>query len=300
MTDLRIEEYSPDHRDEAHALINAAFGFPRSDDWFTWKHEDGPWGPSRGLVAFDAHGMVGVRLLLPWGFRRADQRVSAWRAVEASTAARARGKGVFSVLNRELMQQLDPKSFLFSTPNQLSRGGYAKLGWTWLEPVRHRYSPAPMRRVRRPVLHGDSVFETFAPVTDEYTRTDWSADALRWRTDGRTGHVYEALGIDGPHGRAGLAYRTMQRRGVRTLLPLLAWGRGSLVHELLAAAARSGKAPIMLETGEPGGVTYRRGPGLRRGQSLVAVWSPGTATHAWRLDDVRSWRLSFADVESLL
>jgi hypothetical protein len=301
MTDLRLEEYGPDHRDEALALINAAFGFPRSDDWFTWKHEDGPWGPSRGLVAFDARGMVGVRLLLPWCFRRATQRVTAWRAVEASTAPRARGKGVFSVLNREIMQQLDPQSFLFSTPNQLSRGGYAKLGWTWLEPVRHRYTPAPVRRARGALLHGDAAIERFEPSVDEQTHTDWSAGAIRWRIDERTGNLYEAIALDGPNRRAGVAYRTMRRRGLRILLPLLAWGSAALVRGVLAAAARHEKAPIILETEAPGGVTYHRGPGIRRGQSLLAVWSAGTDTQdSWRLDDISSWQLSFADVESLL
>jgi hypothetical protein len=301
MTELRLEEYSPDHRDEALALINDAFGFPRNDDWFTWKHEDGPWGPSRGLVAFDARGMVGVRLLLPWRFRRASQRVTALRAVEASTAPRARGRGIFSVLNHELMQQLGPETFLFSTPNRLSRGGYAKLGWTWLEPVRHRYTLAPVRRARGALLHGDAAIEGLEQEVGEHICTDWSPEALRWRIDRRTGHRYEAIAIEGPDGRAGAAYRAMRHRGLHTLLPLLAWGSASLVPAVLAAAARGEKAPIMLQTGPPGGVTYHRGTGIRRGQSLLAVWSPGTDTQAsWRLDDVRSWRLSFADVESLL
>ena len=302
MSDLRIEEYDERHADAALTVINEAFGSPRPAGWFDWKHREGPWGPSRGVVAYDDEGMVGIRLLLPWRFRRCGGEVLAYRAVEASTVPRARGKGVFSQLNRRLMDQLQDEpdwTFLYSTPNQLSRTGYLKLGWTWLDPIPHEYRLSPVRRAAGELLVDEEALATFQPApSGDGITTAWTADALRWRLDPRTGNEYRSIAIPGPRGFDGLAYRVLLSRKVPMLLPIAAWGDTANRARLLAHAAWDARAPVVLDVA---GDVRRRSTGLRRGESLLTVWPCDDAPDGWGdLDRTSSWELCFAELESVL
>jgi hypothetical protein len=297
-----IEPLAEDDVGEVISVINAAFGFDRDDDWFTWKHREGPWGPSSGVVARDGRGIVGVRLLLPWGLRGPEGTLTANRAVEAATAPRAQGKGVFSLLNRHLMARTAETgpTAIFSTPNASSRGGYLKLGWSWLQPVPHVWRPVRPRRWRGALLTGSEATATFrASGQPELVSTDWSAAALAWRLDPRSGHRYEAVAT--PDGRAGLAYRALASSKLPALLPLVGWGEASARHRLLADAARRTRSVAVLDTGWPGGAPASRARGLQRGDSLLAVWpTPALASTRWRLDDVERWQVGFADLEDVL
>ncbi len=42
--------------DEQFDLFGRCFEKPADGDWYRWKHVEGPWGPSEGVVAFDALG----------------------------------------------------------------------------------------------------------------------------------------------------------------------------------------------------------------------------------------------------
>lgn len=303
MSDLDILPFRDEHSDEVISVINAAFGFERTAEWFAWKHREGPWGPSTGVVARDAEGIVGVRLLLPWRFTGPEGTVTARRAVEAATLTRARGKGVFSRLNRYLQESAPegPPTFFFSTPNQQSRDGYAKLGWSWLAPIPHVWKPTVPRRLRKPLLESDEAIACFPATraTSGFISSDWTPETVRWRLDPRTGHHYRTLAT--PEGDTGLSYRTIERARVRTLLPIFAWGRASQRRRLLGEAAYRERAIMVLDTGEPGGARVSPAAGLRRGESLLAVWpSPTLSTTEWPLEEVANWRLGFADLENVL
>ena len=302
MSGVRIEPYDPAQADEVLAVINDAFEVPRSPQWFTWKHRDGPWGPSHGVVARDDRGLVGVRLLLPWRFKRGDESVLAYRAVEASTVARAQGQGIFSRLNRELMDACDraeQPTLLFSTPNQLSRNGYKKLGWLWLEPIRHVSYLAPFRRgrARQDAAVDQAAIATYTPrplAAEARLRTAWSAEALEWRLDARSGNRYGALAI----GSNGIAYRIVEAANQRTILVLARWGRAEADRTVLAEISRRERARIVLDVRE--GARDRR-VALARGESLLTVWSPDTdLAERWQIDDSRQWAVGFADLESVL
>jgi GNAT superfamily N-acetyltransferase len=302
MSGFEVEPLTDDDVDEAIAVINAAFGFDRDDDWFVWKHRQGPWGPSSGLVARDGRGIAGVRVLLPWRFRGPAGPLDAYRAVEAATAPRAQGKGVFSLLNRHLMERATDAgpTVLFSTPNAKSRGGYAKLGWSWLGPVPHVWRPVRPRRWRASLLEEEHAIDLYegGPRPNRIT-TDWSPAALAWRLDPRSGHRYEVI-ADGER-RAGVAFRRLDNPRVPALLPLLSWGGQRQRGSLLAEAARRTRTAVLLDTGEPGGAPASTARGLTRGESLLAAWpTPLLAQGDWPVTDVGRWRVGFADLENVL
>ena len=307
MTDIRIKDYSPDMADEVLGVINDAFGTPRSSAWFRWKHVDGPWGPSRGAVALDDQEIVGVRLLLPWRFRRGEDHILAYRAVEASTTPRARGRGVFTLLNRHVMECLadEPEpTFIFSTPNSQSRDGYRKLGWTWLEPVEHAYRMAPKSLGRVDADWDADALSSFGVeasiVHGHRLGTSWTPEAIRWRLDPRTGNDYRLCGLTDSEGAGGIAYRTDSHQRVRVLVVIAAWGPPTARRMALAEARRREGPSLVLDVSQ---TEHRLGGrlALRRGASLLATWTPESSI-ALRFgqEDVANWRVSFADLESVL
>jgi GNAT superfamily N-acetyltransferase len=302
MSGFEIEPLTDDDVDEAIAVVNAAFGFERDDDWFVWKHREGPWGPSAGVVARDERGIAGVRLLLPWRFRGPAGTLDAYRAVEAATAPRAQGKGVFSLLNRHLMERAVDAgpTMLFSTPNANSRGGYAKLGWSWLTPVPHVWRPVRPRRWRAPLLEAEDAIARYrGGPPPSRVATDWSPAALTWRLDPRSGHRYDVI-ADDDH-PAGIAYRRHEISRVPALLPLLSWGEEREGRRLLGEAARRTRTVAVLDTDEPGGAPVSSAPGSPRGGSLLAFWpTPSLSQDDWPFADVQSWRVGFSDLENVL
>ncbi len=305
MTSIEFDELSDDHVDEVIAVINAAFGFERTASWFEWKHREGPWGASRGLVAKDRRGIVGVRLLLPWRFTGPGGALLAYRAVEAATAPRAMGKGIFSRLNRHLMDLINAQeepTFIYSTPNEQSRSGYRKLGWDWLEPVPHVWRPIlpTAGAVTRPETPEPPGLDGAADTHQPRIATDWSPDAVSWRLDARSGHTYE-IGTTGGDNRAGLAYRRTTIRRARALLPILWWGEWRDRTRLLRAIARSERTLLVLDTAQPGGDRVSGALGRRRGGSLLAVWAtPRLSSATWPVGDIANWKLRFADLEGVL
>lgn len=309
MADSRIEPVGDADPDEVLAAINAAFGFERGLDWFEWKHRDGPWGASEGLVARDDNGIVGVRLLLPWKLALGDGGGAlARRAVEAATVPRARGRGIFSALNRELMEHAQGSAeptVLFSTPNRQSEAGYAKLGWAWVGPVPHVYRLRPLRSWRAARLRqGDDVLRDYPETRGEASdliRTVWSRGSLAWRVDVRSGNAYGAASLEEADQVNGLLYRVVSRGRYRLLMPLTSWGDESSRRALLGSVASRERAAAILETGLPGGALTHSGRGWRRGGSRLAVWwSDALADLDAQIRSAHSWHMGFADLEGVL
>jgi hypothetical protein len=290
-------------------VIERAFGRGRGLDWFLWKHREGPWGPSTGYAALDEQGVVGVRLLLPWRLRLGPETITALRAVEAATLPRARGRGVFSQLNAALMDQhrasSDP-AILFSTPNELSRDGYSKLGWSRLGPLPHAYRLTPMTTRGSSASISLDGPDGLAPLPARdptpLIGTAWTAESMRWRIDPRSGHEYRVAHLEHASAPTGLVYRIMTRHRLRILTAIAVWGTSGDRRALVAGTARRERAPVVLDTVEPGGQQQVPGRGFNRGSSLVMTWHndrwPGA--RPWAIDDIQGWTLTFADLESVL
>ena len=241
-------------------VINTAFGRDESAAWYRWKHREGPWGGSIGVAAVDRSGPIGVRLLLPWQLRLGEATFRCHRATEAATVPRAQGRGVFTALNRWMMEEVRSE-LIFSTPNMNSRGGYLKLGWREIARVPHRWERAVMPR-------GTAVVK---PTPPNMLRTDWDAVALQWRSDPRSGLTYYAAADDD----AVLYYRTMQRRGVRVAAPMGSLGDPARLAQLWREMLARTRARLVLRPATQPAPQPPPRPAVQRGESLVLGWNSG-------------------------
>lgn len=281
-------------------VISAAFGRPRTHEWFQWKHVEGPWGPSIGLGAVENGRLLGVRLLLPWGLCVDGSAVQCFRAVEAATHPDAQGRGLFGNLNAELMATVSASgpTVLFSTPNESSRRSYRRLGWSWLGPIAHRYAPVvpmPSRRVARAGAWEAPAF----PGTSEGVATSWDERSWRWRTDPRCGHVYTTSWIRRDDGTHGLSYRITTAHGLRCVLVLASWGRPGLARRAARAVSQHERAPLVLEATGRGASRPVGRAGRIQGGSLLAVWTSDDALLG-AARSLASWHVGLADLEGVL
>jgi len=173
--------------------------------YWQWKHEANPFGVSPCLVAEVNGRLVGVRLFLRWIWKSGTTNVHAVRAVDTATLPEWRGRGIFSRLTMQLVEQVQREgvSLIFNTPNNKSMPGYLKMGWAqvgriplWIRPVRlgnfvrRALSAAPPQQPAftglQPVARvlGDSRLPAFladvAP-SDERYHTVRTLPYLRWR-----------------------------------------------------------------------------------------------------------------------
>ncbi|CAN5651186.1 hypothetical protein BH10ACT1_BH10ACT1_07890 [soil metagenome] len=106
---------------------------PRWADLFRWKHDENPFGPSPRWVAVEGDEVVGFRVFLRWEFTDGTGRIHrAVRAVDTATDPDRRGQGIFKRLTLASLDDLaaDGVDFVFNTPNDQSRSGYLKMGWS--------------------------------------------------------------------------------------------------------------------------------------------------------------------------
>jgi GNAT superfamily N-acetyltransferase len=135
--DLTIRRATSADRDEVVALCRASLGWTEGDPneaFFSWKHDQNPFGSSPTWVAEAADGqLAGVRVFLRWQFRAPDATtISAVRAVDTATHPDWQGKGIFTRLTLGALDELgdDGLDVVFNTPNDQSRPGYLKMGWS--------------------------------------------------------------------------------------------------------------------------------------------------------------------------
>lgn len=232
-------------------LMRVALGegkIPRTREFFDWKHRKNPFGQSPMWVAEVGGQLVGVRLFMRWQWRWQNGHVaSAVRAVDTATHPDFQGKGIFKKLTLALVDQVaqDGVEFIFNTPNEKSRPGYLKMGWTaagkaglWLRP---EVTPTVLARLLKQ-LAGPTIPAMETPVESDgaallaaiaeaernglldatATRqganryaTPKSAVYLRWRYALCPAATYRAASADSR--RAITIYRARSRHGFREL-----------------------------------------------------------------------------------
>ena len=118
------------------ALLADSLGWERDStfaDFFEWKHVQNPFGPSPAWVAVHDGAIVGFRTFLRWQFEHPDGRIRhAVRAVDTATAPEFQGRGIFRRLTTAAIDELTEEhvDFVFNTPNDNSRPGYLRMGWS--------------------------------------------------------------------------------------------------------------------------------------------------------------------------
>jgi len=117
------------------ALLKQSLGeslMPKSERYWRWKHVENPFGVSPVLLCWEGGELIGVRAFMRWEWTDRIRRYRAVRAVDTATHPGHQGKGIFKKLTLALvdscMQEGD--HFVFNTPNEQSKPGYLKMGWT--------------------------------------------------------------------------------------------------------------------------------------------------------------------------
>ena len=326
VTDRRIDVRAaePSDRKAVLELLSASLGWTpdkRFDAFFSWKHEDNPLGRSPAWVAVDGGTVVGFRTFMRWEYQVGNgDVVRAVRAVDTATHPEYRGGGIFRRLTLEALDALRAEgvALVFNTPNNRSRPGYLKMGWTQVGrlpmAVRVR-SPAALARVVRARTPADlwSVGSTAGrPAVDVLASprlaelvgslpaanglsTRRTPDYLRWR------YSFPPLGyraiMAGDDMRAGVAVFRLRRRGPAiecVLCEVLSpagdqWARRVLERSVV----RQSGADYVIRLG--GSLAGRRGFVRVPRQGPVLTWRPlASATDGGRLGD---WALTLGDIE---
>lgn len=261
-------------RDAILELMNEAFERQLSLDWYRWKHEEGPWGSSRGWVAVRDKTVLGVRLFTPWRMTGLGAWFEVVRAFDGAVSTEARRQGVFSSLVRVEMDRLAARGqpqLILSTSVPASRAAYSRLGW-WGFEVPHLAAPVQLVR---------NIGVSAGPA-----RTDWSPAAWRWRLDPRSGHDYKRDGGRNDDAPA-LVYR-VERRRRGAILVIIHCAPAPDAASRIRSAAKQERCRWVMGAG--------LGPWRARdvGRSLVTGWNTGEAVEPDRL------HLELADLEGVL
>lgn len=263
-------------------------GDERDQAFFSWKHDENPFGRSPAWVAVRHDEIVGFRTFLRWELVRCGQRLRMVRAVDTATDPDQQGRGIFRRLTESAVSELTANGYdaVFNTPNSQSLPGYLKMGWSELgRPslgVRPRglLATARMARSRTAAMKWSEPSKVGEPAADLLagseltsvlaslpTPSGWSTprtmEYLRWR------YRFEPLHYRAIEVRRGLAVFRVRCRGASREVALCEWlapdpDRGAL-RRLVRAAGDYLVASDL-------GVTHGLVP--LPGQGPVVTWRP--------------------------
>ena len=325
------------------SLLRTAFGdwpgrrvaaHARPEEFFRWKHERNPHGPSYIVLAESEGRLAAMRAYMPWPLLSdGGRRLSAVHTVDLATDPDFRGRGLSSKLSRDAIHLLsETKSFAFGLPNDMSTSQSIRVGWqpvgrlpVWVRvrrPLRvvnrARSLKSPGRSLAVPsvealsagdcLVDGNGLTELLRDSRVDGARlaTDADIDYLRWRYEPLLGD-YRAV-IEHDAGRlSGLAIFALRQRGelwegsVCELFVRPGDGRTarSLLRQITGSAPLDYLAAVP-PTGSALARTLARAgffPSPIGGRSLgVTRYHDGLAPDPRRRD---SWSLSFGDLERL-
>jgi hypothetical protein len=292
---------------------------PRDEQFFAWKHDENPVGSSPAWVAEDeTDGMVGVRIFLRWEFVIGGERCLAVRAVDTATHPAWQGRGIFRRLTLGALPDLrdDGVDAVFNTPNDQSRPGYLKMGWSLVGRVPISVRPTTVAsavavagaRVAAeqwslPTRAGEPATELLGdedaigrlldrPPSSRFS-TRWTPEALRWRF-GFDALAYRVMPV-GDRLADGLVVFRVRRRGTATegtICLVLGRPNDAGLDAAYRRIAQQSGADYLIRTGRPRRVTDRFVPMPRLGPALT--WRPVVRHGTPRL---AAFDLALADIE---
>ena len=242
------------------------------------------------------------------------------RAVDTATHPRAQGRGIFSRLTLHALDELEAEGvdFVFNTPNEKSRPGYLKMGWTQVgrlpasvrmasprSAVRMARAKVPAARQSTPTDVGRPAAEVLADPTltalldsaapDVRLHTRRTPEHLRWRY-GFAPLEYRAVTVS-QQVTDGVALFRLRRRGAALECALcdviVPAGDRSAARALLRSVVRTSGADYVIRLG--GRPIDRSGFIRLPGQGPILTWRPlGKGGPGAALDD---WSLRLGDIE---
>ena len=300
----------------------------RSPELFRWKHLESPFGPSFMLVAERDGELIGLRALMRWRFVTGARTVHAVRAVDTATHPDHQGTGVFRRLTLAALDALAGQvDLVFNTPNDKSRPGYLKMGWSAVgrmpvavrvrRPLRllGRLRPGPGPAPDPPVVaaataasvleRGEEVArllerERSAPGT---MATPRDVQYLRWRYGAAPLLGYRAVTEERDGRLAGLAVfrlRPRTRLWESTVAEVLAGGDASVARRLLrkvALAAPCDHLTFHAPAGTPLARVAWRSGFLPSPAAVSLVVNPLRDDLRPDPTEPQSWALSLGDLE---
>ncbi|WP_121356715.1 GNAT family N-acetyltransferase [Flavisolibacter nicotianae] len=203
---MNIRPARPSDKPAMIRLLSQSLGddvIPQSEDFWTWKHEQNPFGPSYVLLAEEDGVIVGLRAFMKWKWQLNDTTFDAIRAVDTATHPDFQGRGIFKKLTMNLVEtcRRDGVHFIFNTPNEKSKPGYLKMGW-----VEQGKMPLKLK-IRKPlavvysrlVRNGKTIDKSEDPSPPQ----EWRADVL----DLLKGYVQKAVYLTTAISPAYIAWR---------------------------------------------------------------------------------------------
>jgi len=307
---LTIRPAGPDDRAGALRVAARALGW-RGDDrdreFFAWKHDANPFGPSPAWVATEGDAIVGFRTLLRWDLTQGDRRLRLVRAVDTAVDPDHQGRGIFRRLTLAAVSELPAAGYdaVFNTPNAASRPGYLNMGWTALGrptiAARPRGPGAALGMARsraaaekwsEPTTVGRPALDALgSPGLDSLLaglprpgawHTPRTAEFLRWR------YGFEPLNYRVVEVRDGLAVFRVRRRGPSREVALCEWlAPGPDRKALARLVAAAGDYVMAADLGLAHGLVPLPGLGpVVTWRPLARAEVPGLRDLAFRLGDL--------------
>lgn len=309
--ELPVRAATASDRPAVLALAGRALGWAddeRDRDFFRWKHDENPLGPSPAWVACAGDDVVAFRTFLRWRFTSGKRQLEMVRAVDTATDPRHQGRGLFTRLTRHAVEELRGAgtAAVFNTPNEQSRPGYLKMGWHQLGRPAIAVRPSRLRTVPRlrqsrtaaqkwsePCSVGDPAGELLADpsvaglIGRLPSRPGWSTprtpEYLQWR------YRFEPLGYRAIEAGGGLVVFRVRRRGPAREVAVVEWLAPRPDRRALARLVRAaGDYAVMVGAG------LRHGVVPLRGQGPVVTWRPLAHAAVPTLDDLA---LTLGDLE---
>lgn len=311
---LEIRPAGPDDRDAILQLLQRSMGRsddPRFAELYRWKHDLNAFGPSPTWVATDAGRVIAVRIFMRWEFVRGGQVLRAVRAVDTATDPDYQGKGLFTALTMQGLEEMrsDGVDFVFNTPNTQSRPGYLKMGWREVGHLPVAVRPLGPTGVLRMVRSKQSAEHWSQPVEVGVPFGEWAASRSGWRGDGalpirtlatntteafdrwRFGWKelhYRVVETDG----GAVVVRARRRGAALELVQVASFGLSATQSDRgLVRAARAAKADYALRLGAP---RVRAGFLPLPGGGPVLTWRE---LNTAGLPPLSNWQLAMGDVE---
>ena len=134
----QVNSLAPDERNDAIALMKSTLGddaaAAKTEAYWTWKHERSVFGPSYVTGARAQDGtLASLRVMMRWMFSSpGGAKLLGVRPVDTATHVDHQRRGLFKRLTLAAVDDLAKQgaAFVFNTPNENSRPGYLKMGWS--------------------------------------------------------------------------------------------------------------------------------------------------------------------------
>lgn len=304
---VRIRAASPEDVETALEVLNRSYSTDRfTVEWHSWKHLECPFGASRLWLAEGPRGVDGLFFALPWNYRDENGDVAGVRTVDGATLPSARGRGVLGKLiatECTKWNHAERPGVLVATATAAARRSHVKNGALALPQLNYVYH-VPKRLGTARLEQGEQVLDSYHPDPVTGMSTAWTPAALRWRRDPRSGHFYECVRLTNSDEPNGLLFRVESRgRLLRILVPITIWGNVSDRRKLLASAARSAGAPLVLSPSGAGAERAEARAIKRAGHTWVCAWDrrlPPEQHSESPLGNLKGWQLTYGELEGLI